>query len=90
MCACVRKAWEACVVKGRSVDTLVKNFRLRFIGWMNMTGQTRWSLTQSTYQSDAPDGTIARITYPDGQPMMHMPTDLVDNRVWLDKGLISL
>ena len=43
------------------------------------------------YQSDAPDGKITKITYPDGQPMvMHMPTDLVDNRTWLDKGLIAL
>ena len=43
------------------------------------------------YQSDASDGNITKITYPDGQPMvMHMPTDLVDNRTWLDKGLIAL
>ena len=50
-----------------------------------------WSLTQSMYQIDAPDGTVTKITYPDGQPMvMHMPTDLVDNRTWLDKGLIAL
>ena len=42
-------------------------------------------------RSDAPDGAITKITYPDGQPMvMHMPTDLVDNRTWLDKGLTAL
>ena len=91
MRACVREACKTCRVKGRDVDILEKNFLLRFIGWMNMGGQPVWSLTQSMYQSDAPDGNVTKTTYPDGHPMvMHMPTDLVDNRTWLDKGLIAL